>query len=90
MRLNGTGLATVALGEIEDHGVGMELRRNITVYGAGRIMLKLCSDELARRLWGMIAANAGLRVMLQLFEGHTNAFPMRFTDTIIAADQSGE
>ena len=42
LRLNGAGLAVVALGHVEDDRVGVQLRRNVTIHGAGGIMLELC------------------------------------------------
>ena len=90
MRLNGTGLAVVALGHIEDNGMGMKLWRDIAIDRAGRIVLKLGGDKFAGGLGRMIAADAGLRVAFELVEGNADALAMRFTDALIAADQRGE
>ena len=90
MRLNGAGLTSIALGQIEDDGMGMELWRDIPIDGPSRIMFKLCRDEFASGLRRIVASDAGLRVMLQLFEGHANAFPVGLPNTIIAANQRGE
>src|SRR5713226_3457162 len=38
----------------------------------------------------MIAADAGLRVVFELVEGNADALPVRFADTLIAADKRGE
>ena len=59
-------LSVLALGHIEDDGVGMELRRGVAVYRPGGVMLELRGDELPGGLGGMVAADAGLRVPLQL------------------------
>ena len=50
LRLNGARLAVVALGHIEDDGVGVKLRRNVTIDRAGGVMLELRRNELACRL----------------------------------------
>ena len=56
----------------------------------GCIVLKLGDDKLARGLRRMIAADAGLRVVFELIEGNADALPVRFADTLIAADKRGE
>jgi hypothetical protein len=38
----------------------------------------------------MDVADAGLRVLLQLGERHADAFPMRLSDTLIAAHKGSE
>ena len=90
LRLDGAGLAVVALGHIEDDGMGMELWRNIAIDRAGRIVLELGGDELARGFGRMIPADAGLRVVFELVEGDADALAMRFADTVVAADKRGE
>jgi len=90
VRLNGTRLAVVALGDVEYDRVGVQLRRDIAIHRAGRIVLKLGCEKFAGGLGRMIAADAGLRVAFELVEGNANALAMRFTDALIAADQRGE
>ena len=90
VRLNRTGLAIVALGNIKDNGMGMELWRDIAIDRAGRVVLKLGCDKFARGLGWMIAADAGLCVTFELFKGNSDALPVRFAHTLIAADQRGE
>ena len=90
LRLDGTRLAVVALGDVENDGVGMELRRDIAIHRAGGIVLELGGDKLARGLGRMIAADAGLRVVFELVKGNADALAVRFTDAVIAADQRGE
>ena len=65
LRLDGAGLAVVALGDIEDDGMGMKLRRNVTIDRAGGVMLEFGSNEFGRGFGRMVSANAGLRVAFQ-------------------------
>ena len=66
LRLDGARLAVVALGDVENDGVGVQLRRDIAIDRAGGIMLELGGDKLARGFGRMIAADAGLRVVFEL------------------------
>lgn len=59
-------VAVRPLGDIEDHSMGVELRRGIAVYGTRGVMLELCSNKLAAILGGIVAADTRLRVALQL------------------------
>jgi hypothetical protein len=81
LRLDGAGLAVVALGDIEDDGVGMELRRNVAIDRAGGVVLELGGDEFGRGLGRMVAADAGLRVVFELLQGNADALAVRFADT---------
>src|ERR1700689_4892853 len=58
-------LAIVALRDIENDRVCVQLWRDIAIDGTGCIVLKLGCDESARGLRRMIAADAGLRIVLQ-------------------------
>src|SRR5665213_4337067 len=62
LRLNRASGAITALRHIEDHGMGMELGRGISVDRASGVMLELCNDELAGGLGGIVAADPRLRV----------------------------
>src|ERR1022692_1762578 len=88
--LNRAGVAVIALRDVENDRVGMQLWRNIPIDRAGGIVLELSGDKLTRGLGRMIAADAGLRVVFELVEGNADALPVRFADTLIAADKSGE
>ena len=90
LRLDGARLAIVALGDVENDRVCVQLWRDIAIDRAGCIVLKLGGDKLARGLGRMIAADAGLRVVFELVEGNADALPVRFADTLIAADKRGE
>src|SRR4029077_6065377 len=89
LRLNCARLAIVALRDIENDRVSMQLWRDIAIDGAGGIVLELGDDESPRSLRRMIAADAGLRVVFELVEGNADALPVGFTDTLIAADEGG-
>ncbi len=90
MGLNSAGLAIVALSDIENDCVGVQLWRDIAIDRAGGIVLKLGGDKLASGFGRMVAADAGLRVAFKLVEGNADALAMRFADTLIAADKRGE
>ena len=77
LRLDGARLAVVALGDVENDRVCVQLWRDIAIDGAGGIVLKLGGDKFARSLGRMIAADAGLRVVFELVEGNADALPVR-------------
>ncbi len=60
MRLHRAGLPVLALGHVEDHGMGMELRRGIPRDWPRRVVLEGRGGELTRRLRGMDVANPAL------------------------------
>lgn len=64
MRLNGPRLSVVPLGDVEDDGVGMELRCSVTFEGACGILLEGGSHKLARCLGSMDVPNSCLGVLL--------------------------
>jgi hypothetical protein len=68
----------------------VQLRRDIAIDRAGRIVLELGGDKLACGLGRMIAADAGLRVVFELVEGNADALAVRFADALIATDKRGE
>ena len=59
-------MPVVALGHIEDDGVGVELRRGVAIDRAGGVMLEFGGNELPGRFRRMVAADAGLGVPFQL------------------------
>ena len=89
LRLDCARLAIVALRDIENDRVGMQLWRDISIDWTGCIVLELGGYKFASGLGRMIAADAGLRVVFELVEGNADALPVGFTDTLIAADQRG-
>src|SRR3984957_3548276 len=87
--LDGARLAVVALGDVENNRVSMQLRRDIPIDRTGCIVLKLGGYKFASGLGRVIAADTGLRVAFELIEGNADALPVGCTDTLIAADQGG-
>ena len=90
LRLDGARLAGVPFSDIENDRVGVELWRDIAIDRAGGVVLKFGGDELTRGLRWVIAADAGLSVVFELVQGDSDALPVRFADTLIAADKRGE
>ena len=90
LRLNRARLAIVALGNIENNRVCVQLWRDIAIDRASCVVLKLGGDKLACGLGWVIAADARLRVVFELVKGNADAFPVCFADTLIAADKRGE
>jgi hypothetical protein len=88
--LNSARTVIGALGRVEDHGMGMELRRGITVHRPCRVMLEFCGNELPRRLRRMVAANARLRVPLQLRERCRHRLAVGDPHAIVATHESGQ
>ena len=84
------GCPFVAFRDIEDDGMGMELRRNVTIDGAGSVVLELGGNELGRGLRRMVPADACLRVKFKLFKREVHALAMGVTNAIIPADKCGE
>src|ERR1700720_4548268 len=60
LRLDGARLAVVALGDLENNRMRVQLGRDIAVDWAGCIVLKLGGYKFASGLGRMIAADAGL------------------------------
>jgi hypothetical protein len=88
LRLDGAWLTILALSNVEDDRVGMELRRHITVHRASRVVLELGGHEFACCLGRMVPANARLRELFQLFERDADTVTVRLTYAVIAAYQS--
>src|SRR4029077_9966664 len=75
---------------IEDHGMGMKLRRRVAIYGPRGIVLEGGGDELSGRLRGMHIADPRLRVPLKFSKCHSDALAMGFAHPVIAAHKRGE
>src|SRR5579864_6055449 len=84
LRLDGPRLAIVALGDVENNRVCVELWRNVAIDRAGRIVLKLGGNKPARGLRRMIPAYAGLCVAFELVKGNAGALPVGFANALIA------
>ena len=87
-RLQGAHGSIFALGHIEDHGMGMKLRRCISVHRTGGVMLECRGDKLPGSLRRMVAADACLGIVLQLVKSEGNGLPMCFPNLVIAAHES--
>ncbi len=85
--LKGAGRAVRSLGDIEDDGMGVELRRGVAVYRARRVVLELCSDEFAGGLGGIVAADPRLGVPLQFVQRGCDGGAVSLPHPIVAADQ---
>src|SRR5271170_2902272 len=68
--------------------MGMKLRRCISVHRTGGIMLECCGDKLPGRLGHVIAAGAGLGVVLKLVKSEDNIVSMCFANFVVAAHKS--
>src|SRR5208282_1024971 len=95
VRLQGSHLfpifeTVLALGHVEDHGMGMKLGCSIAIDGPRGVVLESGGDKFRGRLRGMDIANPGLRVSLKLPKCHLDALAMGYPDTIIAAHESGK
>jgi len=88
--LQGPGLPVLALGDIEDHSMGIELRRGIAFHRSRGVVLKGRGGELARRLRLPNVADPRLGVPLQLSQRNADAIAVRLTHPIIAANQRSQ
>src|SRR5665213_1508565 len=83
-------LAVLAFGDIEDDGMGVKLRRSITVHRTGGVMFEGGRDELAGRLRCVDVADTRLRVTLQFSKSDADTLTVRFPDTVIASYKGGK
>src|SRR5580658_6024135 len=63
LRLKGAVLAVLALGDVEDDRVGVELWSGVALHGPGGVMLELRRYEFSRGFRRMVPANSGHSVM---------------------------
>src|SRR5580693_3768302 len=70
--------------------MSVELRSGVAVYRAGGVMLELRGDKLPGRFGGMVAANAGLRVLFQLVQSDVDGLAVRLPHPVVAADKRGQ
>src|ERR1700739_2565197 len=88
LRLDRPRLTILVFGQIENDRMGMELWRNIPIHWTSCIVLKFGGDEFPGSLGRMVPADAGLRIVLELFKGCGDTLPVRLTHTIIASHES--
>ena len=82
--------ALLPLRHIEDHGMGMKLRRRVAINGPRGIVLEGGGDEFPRRLRGMDIADPRLRVPLKFLKRHADTLPMGFSHPVIAAHERSQ
>src|SRR5579859_2220247 len=87
MRLQRPCLAVLLFGDIEDHGMCVQLRSCVTVYGSSRVVFESRSNEFAACLRIMNIPDACLGVLLQFRESRPNALPMRYPHPLVTANQ---
>ena len=80
----------LALGHVEDHGMGMKLGRSIAIDWPRGVVLASGGDKFSGRLRGVDIADPGLRVSLKFLQRYANALPMSLSHPIIAAHKRGE
>ncbi len=80
----------LALGHVEDHGMGMKLRSRIAIDGPRGVVLESRGDEFTGRLRGMDIADPRLRVSLKLLKRRAYTLPMGSPHPNIAAHESGK
>src|ERR1700676_1182889 len=85
--LQGASLAGLGLRDIEKDDVRMQLRRGVTVHRPRAVVLEFAGDPLAGSLGWQIAAEPCLHVFLQFAQGHSNTFPMSFSNSVVASYQ---
>ena len=87
VRLEGAGLSVLVFGHVENHHMGMQVRRGIAIHRTGRIMLEGGGNPLAGRLGGMVPADPRLHKLLGRTERHFDGVTMRLANPIILSDQ---
>src|SRR5208282_516289 len=87
LRLDGARGTILALGHIEDDGMGVKLGSGVAIDRAGGVMLELCRYEFAGGFGGVVAADPRLGVPLQLGDSSGHCLPMGFSHPLIAANQ---
>ncbi len=88
--LQSAGRTVFPLRDIEDDGMGMELRSGIAVHRTGGVVLELSCDELPRSFGGIVAADPRLCVPLQFFQGGAYGGAVCLPHPLITADQRGK
>jgi hypothetical protein len=83
VRLHGSHLLSVfgailPFGHIEDHGMGMKLRRRVAIDGSRGIVFESGGDEFSGRLRGMHIADPRLRVALKFVKRCADTLAMGY------------
>ena len=90
MRLDRAKVPVLTFCDVENDGVRMQLRRHVSIHRAGSVMFKRRRDELRRRLRRVVPSDPRLCVLLELFQRHANALPMRVSHPVITTHQRRE
>src|SRR5467141_3854975 len=95
MRLQSSHLFPVlrtalALGHVEDHGMGMKLGRSVAIDWPRGVVLESGGDKFSRRFRGMDLADPRLRVLFKLLKCRAYTLPMGLPHSIIAAYERRE
>jgi hypothetical protein len=77
------------LGQVEDDGMRMELRRRIAVHRPGTVMFKERSDRLAGRFGTPVPAKPRLHIRLQRIERHPYALAVGLPHAPVPANKRG-
>ncbi len=88
--LQSVGLPVRGFGNVENHGMGMQLRCGIAVHRAGAVMLEFGGDHFAGGFSRVVASDTGLDIVLQFVQGNAHALPMSLPDSLIASDQGSD
>ena len=70
--------------------MGVELWSGVSIDRTGGVMLELGGNEFAGGRGGIIAADAGLCVSLQLRESDGHGLPMGLSDAVITTHEGGQ
>src|ERR1017187_10014618 len=88
--LEGVGYAVCGFGDIEEGGVGVELRSSISLRGSGGVVLEGAGDPLGGGLGGSIATDARFDGALQVVEAFLDGFSVGLDDAVVVADEGGD
>src|SRR5262249_6442765 len=83
-------ISLFGFGQIEDHGVGVELWSRIAFDWAGTVVLKSGDDQFAGILRRMIASHPCLSETLQFSEGLSDTFPVSFQNSAVSSHQGSK
>src|SRR5258705_9181479 len=89
-RLQRTDRPAGGLRPIEDHCVRVKLRCRVAIHRARTVVFEQRRNEIPGRFGPAIPTKPRLHVRLQLIEGDVDALTVRFTDTLVAANQRRE
>src|SRR5438128_11625066 len=74
---------------VEDDHMSVEVRRRVSVYRTGAVMLELCGDHSAGCLGRLVSSKSRLNVTLELVESNADTLLVSLSDTCISSNQGG-